>query len=173
MEAILKLIESHQGLAGWAQAIASVIAIWWAGRSARKLQVESERRNQIAVASVLREIADSVTNVTGYVQRTLPDRETLGRVANGEARFEMDEVRGMERVLNEIQLHDLTAAKLVKPVLILRSAIRQLRSDLEEAMARHRQMNANDFEGLFKTIREANCLCFETANAITKIASEI
>ncbi|KWK75740.1 hypothetical protein WM15_29525 [Burkholderia ubonensis] len=89
------------------------------------------------------------------------------------ARFEMDEVRGMERVLNEIPLHDLPSPDFVRPTLMLRSAIRQLRNDLEEAIAGHRKMDAADFDGLFRTIGEANKLCFDLANKITSTAVSI
>ncbi|HDR9199340.1 TPA: hypothetical protein QDB48_000611 [Burkholderia vietnamiensis] len=166
-------IECHPGTASWVQAVASVVAIVWAGYSARRLQVASERRRRKEVASILREIAESVTSVTSYVQRELPDRAALHRVASGMARFEMDEVRGMERVLNEIPLHDLPSPDFVRPTLMLRSAIRQLRNDLEEAIARHRKMDAADFDGLFRTIREANKLCFDLANKITSTAVSI
>jgi len=173
MAAVLNLVEQYRGLAGWAQAIASVVAIWWTGYSARRLQISSEQRKRRGIAHVLCEIADSVIGLTSYVQHALPNHETLFKVASGQIQFELDDVREMERILNEIPLHELTAAEFVRPTLILRSAIRQLRRGVEEAMVRPHEMDASVFEALFKTIHEANLVCFDSAKKIRGTADSI
>ncbi|WP_133254466.1 hypothetical protein [Paraburkholderia unamae] len=160
-------------VAAWVQAVASVIAIWWSGYSARKLQFDSERQRRRTMASVLSEIADSVTNLTAYVQRKVPDRETLTRIATGEVRFEFGELGAMEKALRQIPLHELAAPEFVKPTLVLRSSLRQLRENLDFAFERHRQMEADEFDKLFEAIGKLSRVCSETARDIRGVVDSI
>ena len=159
--------------AAWVQAVASVAAIWWAGHSARKLQGDNERRARKTVALALSKIADSARKVASYTQRTLPDRRAVNLVAAGEVGFEIHEVREMERVLNELPLHELMTPEFVTLTLILRSTIRQLRERVEAAIKLHRTMNDGDFADFFRTIGEAHFVCEKTADEIKQIADSI
>ncbi|WP_431291022.1 hypothetical protein [Burkholderia cepacia] len=165
--------KSPSDFAAWVQAVASVFAIWWAGTSSRKLQIENENRTRRRAALAFVEIAESALSIALYVQRTLPDRAAVMSIVEGRARFELGDVREIERVLRELPLHDLMTPEFVKRVLVLRSAFRQLSENLEAAFEKYRSMDATDFDKFFEMIKGTKDLCQDSLDQIRKTAYSI
>lgn len=160
-------------VAAWIQAIATIVAIWWAANSARKLLLDGERSKRKTYATVLCEIADSVANLTSYVKRELPDLDALSAVARGNTRFEFGELVAMESAMDQIVLHELPLPELVKPTLYLRSSLRQLRENVQYSICVSRTIQPDDFEKLFDAITRLNAVWAETAEDVRKIAESV
>ncbi|MEW9586520.1 hypothetical protein [Paraburkholderia sp. DGU8] len=155
-------------VASWVQAIASVIAIVWAGWSARKLQRDSQRQARVTLAGAVLEIAAAASKLARHVVRSLPDRKTAHEVGDGLRHFDLPELREMERVIRAIPLHELNTRELVKFVMILSATVRQLREKVEAMIQLHQEMASAEFDRFFVTLHEMDAALLDTKEKIAE-----
>ncbi|MFD1555750.1 hypothetical protein ACFSHT_08940 [Paraburkholderia silviterrae] len=154
--------------ATWVQAIASVVAIWWSGSSARRLQRDIQRQKRITRAGAVVEIATAAWNLASHVVTQLPDREAVQQVGRGERHFDYPELQEMERVTVSIPLHDLNTPELVRLVMMLTATVRQLREKVDFMLANHREIDGAGFEEFFKTLGQMRSACLDIRNRMAE-----
>lgn len=174
MTGILGWIEAHAALAGWVQAIASVAAIWWAGRISVRLQRAELQHSRRQVGEALVEIAQLTVEAAEYVTVTIPDRQTVHDIGELRKYYDAKILAQMEETVSAVALHDLNTAKLVRHVILLRTLIGRLRGGVEQVLAKHRELNAEAFDEFFSTNenlkRAITDICAKIRTEVTAIS---
>ena len=161
-------------LASWVQAVASVAAIWWAGRVGVRLQVRQRVEERRTLAEAVHRIAFAAQSLARHVtEQQLTDRQAVHDFAERRREFDFVALQQIERTIEAIPLHELTTPELVTEVIILSATFRQFRSVVEQALKIHAQMDANDFTRLFSTFREVNQGLARSSGSIGEEAAKI
>ncbi|WP_051975391.1 hypothetical protein [Cupriavidus necator] len=154
MACILQWIESHQALAGWAQAVASVAAIWWAGRTGTRLQRSDRLHARKTLAGAVLEIATAAQQRLGHAASEIKDREALYLIGVGDKHFDQHGLGEIEKAVTAIPLHELNTPELVRLVLMLSGTVRQFRENVEAAIRLYSSMDAAQHDAFFTGLRE-------------------
>lgn len=159
IEAFIKSVD----WAAWTQAIASVVAIVYAGKIATnqaksqydnslKLQLESEQNKIFTLTVAINEIAKNTASRIRYVKDKLGDDKKLCDVINKSEYYDHDCLQDIIESIKDIPLHELPSAELVTTLMVLTSTLRQLNIQIEKAIIDYRSMNAIDKSKFFLTI---------------------
>ena len=153
-------------LAAWVQAVGSVlaivaaalIAIWQSRsqhRSAMQLHRAEQRHARVELSKTLSMLAKNCAKAVAYSSARLRDRESVYSIAEGDMHFDLGELRRIDNAIAGIPLYSLPDT-LVTSTMILSATVRQFIEKVEMALRLHRQMDADAFEDLFRTIGEMN-----------------
>ncbi|WP_423193001.1 hypothetical protein [Cupriavidus sp. H18C2] len=170
MDCILKWVEAHPALAGWVQAVASVIAIWWAGHTSVRLQRADRQHSRKTLGEAVQKIAEAAQDTVAHVIEEIPDRQAVCDIAQGKKHFDQQILTQIDGAVSTIPLHELNTANLVTFVIMLGSLTRQLREQVEAALKLHSSMDAAQFDAFFKALKKMH----EAVDEIRgKIAREV
>ena len=150
-------------LAGWAQAIGTVLAIivsgWIAVWQAKKqyenslrLQNIQDKNKEIVLTEAVVEVIKNSAARVKYVYDSLGSRRDIYDVADKVKYYDFEGLNDVIESLKQIPLKDLPSAKLVTDVMTLISGIRQLEIQVDKAIAKNSKMDANEFEIFLKTL---------------------
>ncbi|ASR89162.1 hypothetical protein [Alcaligenes faecalis] len=119
------------GTAVWVQAIASVAAIYWAGRQGRALfQHQKKEREKAAVQLAV----DVVRTLHGHLDKLGSSRwwpgDRLKAVATGKNYFKIDYLDPVERMLDQVNLEHLSGTRSVVIMVEVRSKIWRIKEYL-------------------------------------------
>lgn len=151
--------------AAWAQAIGTFVAIFFAARIATKqsdrqfksslsLQRIQDAEEKLMLTEAVLGIFKNVVVRVEYVKRELPSRQEVDAVAHKRKYYDLDVLTDIWNTLRQIPVHDLHSQELVTLVLASISTVRQLDIQVDKALREADQMDANDYDRVFKTIDE-------------------
>ncbi|WP_218644144.1 hypothetical protein, partial [Burkholderia pseudomallei] len=170
---LYQISRASDGGAAWVQAVASVAAIWWSGKSARDLQQTNLRQQRITRTRAVLRISEALSSTVQAATNRLIDRETLERVYRAEIEFDQSALEDFERAVQCIPLHDLETPELVTQVLMLRSTIRQFRENAEHALKDVFSMDSDSLDLYFKSNREMSACCDDITSRIRSELAKI
>ncbi|MEB5483940.1 hypothetical protein QMA69_05375 [Burkholderia pseudomallei] len=174
---LYQISRESDGGAAWVQAVASVAAIWWSGKSARDLQQTNSRQQRITRTRAVLRISEALSSTVQVATNLLIDQETLKRVYRAEIEFDQSALADFERAVQRIPLHDLETPELVTLVLMLRSTIRQFRENTEQALKDVFSMDPDSLDLYFRSNRQMSACCDDITSKIrselAKIESEV
>jgi len=148
--------------AAWVQAIGSIaaiagavgIAIWQSRKQHQTSLAALKAQHSLArleAARALQELSIAAHRLLEHSTKAFPDRQAVHDTAEGRRFFDFGELRVIEGALQAVPLHALPH-DLVRLTMILGSCVRQFRENIEFAMPRHRQMDAQEFTTLFDSL---------------------
>ena len=156
---------SAEAWAAWAQAVASVGAIYAAGRiatnqaqkqfhGARLLQQEQRQAEFRIVAEVASQIARNAARAIAHAQDQLRDINGLHRVSGGEY-FDRSGLQLVADAIGAVPLHDLKSRKMVTSFMELGSSARQALRLCDEALAQYRDRPGYvNFDPFFQAMQQ-------------------
>jgi hypothetical protein len=173
--------------AAWAQAIASVLAIIFAGRIATtqaksqydnslRLQTQSEEHKKLVLTEAVSEVVKNTASRVRYIKDTIGDDTKLYNVFNKIEYYDHDCLEDIIDAIKDIPLHELPSPELVTTIMVLTSTLRQLNIQIEKAITSYRFMDTAQLDKFFLTINEivisTEKVHQETLSILQKIKSE-
>ncbi len=151
--------------AAWVQAIAATAAIFFSARfgrkqsqtqyeNSRKLQQEELRNKELVLTEAITEMMKNTDARVQYVKDNLSSREAIGDVVDKNKYFDLDCLTEVLGSLGQIPLQDIASSKVLRNVMHITSAVRQLEIQMEKALMEYRRLNADDFKTFLITIEQ-------------------
>lgn len=171
--------------AAWVQALGSVVAIvaaaWIAIHQAKlqhqnalHLHMTEQRTARVEIAKTLSVLAENSSKTMKHIAGQLNDYESVHRAAEGLIHCDIGELCRINTYLSGIPLHSVPYS-LVTLTMVLGSTVLQFKEKVEMTLKLHRQMDADMFEDLFRTIVEMNAsieaTCHDIATAVKSLDS--
>jgi hypothetical protein len=174
-----------QAVAGFAQAVGSILAILAAANIATKQsqrQFDDARRIQQmdrahqayrvakATAVICSRISDSLMRL---IREFNWDRTKFHEIADARTPFDRKLLAELNADLDAIPLHEVSSARLVEELLSMRSAVRQTGEKVDLALQEHRRMDASHFSQFFYMLDDAHLKIAQGSVIIERIAEGI
>lgn len=172
-------------LASWVQAVGSIfaiiaatlIAVWQSKKqyeNAQSLYENEQRHSRIELAKTLSVLGHNCEKAIRHCINQMPDREAIHKIATSEVYLDVGELRIIDNAVASIPLHSLPDS-LVCHTMILGATIRQFREKVEAVIHFHRHMDADSFDGLFRTFQELGksleLTCKDIDSEVNKVQS--
>ncbi len=152
-------------MAGWAQAIGTIFAIFASGwiascqaksqyQNSLKLQGIQDKNQQTLLTGVVVEIIKNSSERVKYVYDMIKSPSDLSAIANKTLYYDFDGLTDVLESLKQIPLKDLPSAHLVTSIMVLISGIRQLQIQVDKAISEHRSMTASQFNIFFQALQQ-------------------
>jgi len=153
-------------LAAWVQAVgtivavlaAAAIAVWQSKKqhqSALALHKEEQRHARLEQAKTLLALCHNCTKAANHFSSQMCDRESVHKIASKETYFDFRELQALQNATTNIPLYSLPST-LLTHAMVLGATVRQFKQTIDMAIELHRQMDADQFQELFKTLGEMN-----------------
>lgn len=151
-------------LAAWVQAVgtilavlaAAAIAIWQSKKqheSALALLKAEQRHARLEQAKTLLTLSQNCTKAAKHFESQMHDREAVHKIASKETYFDFGELQALQNATTNIPLYILPST-LLTHAMVLGATVRQLKQTIDMAIELHRQIDADQFQKLFKTLGE-------------------
>ncbi|MBO1013480.1 hypothetical protein IPU70_07970 [Achromobacter sp. SD115] len=142
-------------VAAWVQAITAGLAIFASAWLALHVQARSENTARKQAAEAASEVALYARNLLTLTRDQFSTRQGVFDVATHAIYFDLTALEDLWAMMSAISMQEVRSAQITRELLILRGTIRQFNRNVHTAIKRHAEMNAAEYDTLFRVLNDA------------------